>query len=264
MITKNYNERILYNKCPLCGSEKFSDFYLGNCSKHPSYKDNLDPIIKWMKCESCSHVFTNGYYNEETLQKIFSVVQKNQNVGHDIEKNRVISSKIIDKIFNYKSDGYWLDIGFGNGSLLFTAHEYGYIPVGLDLRKQNISQMKYFDIECYDKDIEEFQYKQRFSVISMADVLEHTRFPVKVLISVRKLLKKNGIIFISLPNSETKLWEIATKQNANPYWGEMEHYHNFSRSRLFSLLKEQGFKTLSYGISERYRMCMEIIASKNE
>ena len=25
------------------------------------------------------------------------------------------------------------------------------------------NQMKYFDIECYDKDIEEFQYRQKFS-----------------------------------------------------------------------------------------------------
>ena len=262
MFKKKYTERILYNSCPLCSSKKFSDFYLGNCSKHPSYKNGLDPIIKWMKCYVCSHVFTNGYYNDETLEKIFSVVQKNQNVGHDIEKNRVISSKIVDKISNYKNNGYWLDIGFGNGSLLFTAHEYGFIPIGLDLRKQNVDQMKYFDIECYNKDVEDFTYKQKFSVISMADVLEHTKFPVNILISVRKLLITDGILFISLPNSETKLWEVATKQNANPYWGEMEHYHNFSRSRLITLLNDNGFELLSYGISERYRICMEIIVKK--
>ena len=65
-----------------------------------------------------------------------------------------------NKIYKYKSNGHWLDIGFGNGSLLFTAHEYGYIPVGLDLRKKNVDQMKYFEIECYDTDIENFKYKE--------------------------------------------------------------------------------------------------------
>jgi protein O-GlcNAc transferase len=50
--------------------------------------------------------------------------------------------------------------------------------------------------------------------------------------------------------------------NANPYWGEIEHYHNFSRARLYTLLEEFAFKPQSYGISERYRACMEVIATK--
>ncbi len=53
-----------------------------------------------------------------------------------------------------------------------------------------------------------------------------------------------------------------SQQNLNPYLGEIEHYHNFSRTRLFELLEECGFGIVKYGISERYRVCMEIIASK--
>ena len=52
------------------------------------------------------------------------------------------------------------------------------------------------------------------------------------------------------------------RQKANPYWAEIEHCHNFSRSRLYALLREMGFEPVRYGISERYRACMEVIARK--
>ena len=37
-----------------------------------------------------------------------------------------------------------------------------------------------------------------------------------------------------------------SEQNKNTYLGELEHYHNFSGTRLFSLLKECGFDEVRY------------------
>jgi hypothetical protein len=61
---------------------------------------------------------------------------------------------------------------------------------------------------------------------------------------------------------ESMLWKAMDRQRANPYWAEIEHYHNFGRSRLYALLREMGFEPLRYGISERYRAGMEVIARK--
>ncbi len=52
------------------------------------------------------------------------------------------------------------------------------------------------------------------------------------------------------------------QNRANPYWGEIEHYHNFGRTRLYALLEETGFELVRYGIRERYRACIEFIARK--
>jgi hypothetical protein len=49
----------------------------------------------------------------------------------------------------------------------------------------------------------------------------------------------------------------------NPYWGEIEHYHNFGRRRLYALLEEHGFEPARYGVSFRYRACMEVIARRS-
>jgi predicted SAM-dependent methyltransferase len=94
----------------------------------------------------------------------------------------------------------------------------------------------------------------------MADVLEHMPFPDKALQHVYKLLEVGGVLFISMPNMVSQLWRTMDQQNINPYWGEIEHYHNFGRGRLFSLLEDCGFQDCRYGVSKRYRACMEITA----
>ena len=65
-----------------------------------------------------------------------------------------------------------------------------------------------------------------------------------------------------MPNLDSSMWRSLDAQNANPYWPELEHYHNFSRPRLYILLEETGFTPLRYGVSERYRACMDEIARK--
>jgi predicted O-linked N-acetylglucosamine transferase (SPINDLY family) len=63
-----------------------------------------------------------------------------------------------------------------------------------------------------------------------------------------------------MPSYGSPVWRLLDKEKRNPYWGEMEHYHNFSRQRLYDLLEETGFSPLNYSISDRYRVGMEIVA----
>jgi hypothetical protein len=58
------------------------------------------------------------------------------------------------------------------------------------------------------------------------------------------------------------VWRALDAAGTNPYWGEIEHYHNFTRARLNALLEDCGFASLDYNISERYRSCMEIVAAR--
>jgi hypothetical protein len=65
-----------------------------------------------------------------------------------------------------------------------------------------------------------------------------------------------------MPNAESFVWQYLDQANENPYWGELEHYHNFGYRRLRALLSEFGFDVSVYGISDRYYMCMELIVRK--
>jgi protein O-GlcNAc transferase len=251
-----------YDACPLCGSKQIEEYATASCAKHALYNDALSPLMTWMECNGCGHVFRDGYYTDEACQIIFAETHANQQVGYDVEMQRLVSARMVEKVAAYRKSGAWLDVGFGNGALLMTAQEFGFEPVGIDLRKNSVEAIKSLDIEAYCCGIDGLDFEGRFDVISMADVLEHTPYPAKVLQRAYKLMKPSGVLFCSMPNSEAPVWRILDAEGVNPYWQELEHCHNFSRSRLYSLLQECGFSPMSYGISERYRACMEVIAVK--
>ncbi len=66
----------------------------------------------------------------------------------------------------------------------------------------------------------------------MADILEHMPFPVDGLRATRELLQNGEVLLLSMPNLDSPVWKILDARNENPYWNELEHFHNFGKSRL--------------------------------
>jgi SAM-dependent methyltransferase len=260
------NARTLYEACPLCTSSKITDFLMASCQNHPLYKPSLPNSMKWRLCLECNHSFTEGYYTDEALGILFQDANAGQTVGNNLERDRIIWAKVVDRVNSYLDKGRvnsWLDVGFGNGSLLFTAQEWGMETAGVELRETNVEAIKKFGVEAWCVELANLDQEDRFDVISMADVLEHMPYPGEALEKCRSLLRKDGVVFISMPNMDTVLWRLFDEAGVNPYWGELEHYHNFTRQRLYNLLEQYGFTPIHYYISERYRACMEVIARKN-
>jgi 2-polyprenyl-3-methyl-5-hydroxy-6-metoxy-1,4-benzoquinol methylase len=261
------NERITYDACPLCQSTDIRPLTTVNCTGHEMWREPLEPTITWMKCLDCRHVFTEGYFTDAALNVLFGNTQHQQIVGSDIEFHRNISAKMVDRVakaVGLPSNNLWLDIGFGNGSLLMTAKEFGFDVFGVDLRKQNVEDIEKFGIRAHhgtlQSAIHEVAFKRAPTVISMADVVEHEPFPLDVLRCARTFIDNPGVLLISMPNASAPLWHHWNATNQNPYWHEIEHYHNFTRESLYALLHETGFKPIHYAISERYRCCMELLA----
>jgi SAM-dependent methyltransferase len=253
-------QRISFDGCPLCGSRNSYTLRTANCTAHPLYHPIVDPTMTWMQCSDCSHVYTDGYFSNEVAQVVFQRTHDSQSPGWDFEQQRMISARIIERVAGFVGAGVWLDVGFGNGSLLFTAEEWGFTPFGIDLRQQSVTAMRHLGIEARCVDLTALEEPQRFSVISLADVLEHMPFPREGLAAAKRLLRPDGVLFVSMPNYNCAAWRLLDRANSNPYWGELEHFHNFSRMRLHALLREMGFEPMHYAISERYRLCMEIVA----
>ncbi|MGR6972392.1 class I SAM-dependent methyltransferase [Streptomyces cynarae] len=254
--------RLLFDACPLCSSRDFSVLRTGDCSHHPLYWPVIEPMMTWVQCAGCGHVFTDGYFTPDAAAAIFSATHGYQQPGTEFETNRAVSARIVERIARYVTDGTWLDVGFGNGSLLFTAEEWGFEARGIDLRRSSVEGLQRLGFEADCTDITNLDEPGRFAVISMADVLEHMPFPRNGLAAAHRLLQSDGMLFLSMPNYNCATWRMLDAADANPYWGELEHFHNFSRRRLYALLAEHGFEPVHYSISERYRVCMEVIARR--
>ena len=257
--------RINYDYCPLCESNDLAAEVKADCSKHRLYSPKLPEIMTWLRCKRCNHSFTDGYFDAAGFEELAKKTRASQLFSlQQAEQWRHVSGRMVANVSKLRNSysGRWLDIGCGNGALLLTAQEFGYKVTGIDLRHSTIEALKpYIEDVRYQDFLDVDEYEQ-YDVISMADVLEHVPFPKTFIDQSCRLLKPSGLIFISLPNISAPIWEILNENKSNPYWGEIEHFHNFSRERLVSLLKDYDFEYCYYGISERYRACMEVAARK--
>lgn len=261
------NERTKYTACPLCSSPDIRFLTNADCTHHHIWREPLEPFITWMTCGSCEHIFTNGYFTDEALNVLFGNTQDIQLVGNDVEAHRNISSNMVQRVVDrlgLPNDRLWLDVGFGNGSLLMTAKEFGFDVFGVDLRKKNVDDIQTFGIAAHygtvASTVSQNVLPGKATVISMADVVEHEPFPIEALRTARSLMTTPGLLLISMPNANAPLWHYWNANHINPYWQEIEHYHNFTRERLYALLEKAGFRPCHYTTSQRYRCCMEVLA----
>ena len=270
-------ERIRYDACPLCGCEAMTDLLAFDCSKHPLYQPQLPAAIQWCECFECKHVFTEGYFGTEA-QALLVASAHDQEPESDPDRGRVVWSRVVERVTavlrggggfavapgagatGEGSLGRWLDVGFGDGALLLTAQEWGYQPLGIDLRPACVKKIVALGVPARCGALESIDDPASCTVISLADVVEHIPFPKTALDHVRKLLVADGLLFVATPNMDTGSWRVLDQARRNPYWAEIEHYHNFTRRRLYALLAEAGFEPVWYGVSNRYLCGMEVIA----
>lgn len=275
--------RQLYESCPLCDSKDFGKLREDDCRRHPCYDAGLPATMTWCLCRSCGHCFVDGYLTDEGMKLVFKKTQDMQNPAilfrppeanwqpgqFPVEQQRLIWAPIVDRITRLRGaiptgNQKWIDVGCGNGMLLFTAWEWGYHPVGLDMRKSTVDILRGMQIEAHNLHLQDYQAPAgSIDVISMANVLEHIPFPIPVLRCAADLLVPNGLIFLSMPNGDTIVWKyLDSFKQQNPYWFEIEHCHNFTKNRLSRLLNELGFEVLDYNINQRYRTGMKVVARK--
>jgi SAM-dependent methyltransferase len=258
------HERILYDACPLCGCEAITDLAAYNCSTHPLYRPELPGVMNWCECFECRHMFTDGYFGPESLDLLLSRVHDYQEPGHDPKRFRAVWSRVVERVTALRgvAAGRWLDVGFGDGTLLLTARTLGYEPFGIDLRRATVAKLVALGVPARLVALEALDDPGGFAVVSMADVLEHMPFPKPALEHARTLLAPDGLLFVSMPEKDTATWRELERELRNPYLAEIEHYHNFSRERLYALLGETGFEPAWYGVSDRYVCGMAVIARR--
>lgn len=254
--------RIAYETCPLCEAADIPYQIEARVTAHPLYKPQLPPTVKWRSCAGCGHVFAEGHFTPEAREIVLSSAEPRDEVGNDAAVRRKVSARIIERVARHAPGGEWLEVAAGNASLLFTAAEWGYKVVGTDPRIDNVEMLLRLGYMAYWNGIEDIESVDRFSVVSMANVLQRDPFPKRSLAAAHRMLRKGGALFVSVPNMDTIEWRLLDASGANPYWGEIEHCHNFTRERLFKLLERQGFKVAEYNVSEQSPSGMDVIAIK--
>lgn len=211
----------------------------------------------FFKCEKCNHYyakhkknliknlykenyFVSTYKNykklKETVEKILNLpIKKSDNKQRILRVQNFFKKKKIKKIT-------LLDVGAGTGvfpisimsrDIRVFANETNKTQCTF-IKKYSKGKIKVINSSFLKKNFN----KQTFDFITFNKVLEHIERPSKFLIKAKKILKKNGYIYLEVPDI------IAKKKLSQFPWEEFSigHFHVFSPKSLKLFVENLNFK----------------------
>ncbi len=205
--------RIIYDKCPSCGSDKIS--YVLTAKDNTVSGENYEV---W-QCNNCTLRFTQSipsideigaYYKSEDY-----ISHSDSNKGfvnslyHKVRKITLRGKRNLVQHFTKKKQGVILDIGAGTGAFLHTMKEAGWNVTGLepDETARNNAKQNY-GLELQQLDRFETLSANSFDAITMWHVLEHVHDLHGYMNKVKSILNDSGRIFIAFQHSGIRSLEF--------------------------------------------------------
>ncbi|EKE02181.1 MAG: methyltransferase type 11 [uncultured bacterium] len=175
--------------CVICGFNENSNGFLG-----------LDILCK---CIKCGMVYTNIDWKEEIIRTDKdSWWQEFYHFSVERSKESLEQLCIIKK---YKTEGDLLDYGCGGGNFLALAKKEGFAVTGIEI-DENVANIVRNDLQINVKVSTIYQIsfpEKKFDIVTLWNVLEHCPKPNLVISELKKILKKDGYLFIEVPNDSS-------------------------------------------------------------
>ncbi len=229
--------------CPVCGQNDFS-LYLNTKDFFFTQEE-----FSLTKCKNCNLVFTNPI--PQNLSKYYETPDYlSHNTGdsgilggiYSTLRNINIRRKY-NLVSKYNNQGNVLDIGCGTGELLNFFNNKKWNTIGIE---PNNSARKFavnkHGITVFDEEKLLTLSSDSFDVISMWHVLEHVPDLHNRISQVSKLLKKDGTIFIALPNLSSP-----DSVKYKEYWSALDvprHLYHFNQETFEKLISQHNLKLI--------------------
>lgn len=117
---------------------------------------------------------------------------------------RDIISQVLNKYIRDRNNLRILDVGCGTGSYLKLLKKFGQV-LGLEPNKSMAEYCQNQDSVIINCQIESYQSKQKFDLVTVFDVLEHIADDQKVIKTLTDLLNKDGYLLLTVPACK-RLW----------------------------------------------------------
>ncbi|MBL7036664.1 class I SAM-dependent methyltransferase [Candidatus Microgenomates bacterium] len=172
--------------------------------------------------------------------------------------------ELIEKQLSFKKGGTVLEIGCSNGVFLDLFKERGFETWGIEPSK-TADRAKKKGHKVLKTTFEKAKLQSDyFDVVVLNHTLEHLKNPEEILKKVGKVLKKDGIVYIDVPNVGSLLSIIMGKRW--PYLLPEEHLWQFNKDSITKLVKKSGFRVIYWesrsGIFEYKNPLLELHRKK--
>jgi len=235
--------------CNLCGASHYEVVYKskardGSQKPYKIAEADIEKPERLLRCNACGLIFAKQakglkYYADKYVNMV------DEEYLHEEKGRRLANIKVLEKIGRYKKNGKLLEIGCANGFFLDEARRRGWEVCGIEISRWAADYAKNkLGLNIIRKDIAAAEFPDRyFDVIVMLDVIEHLPDPKYVLLEIRRILKDDGILYISTPN----IASLISRMLKAKWWGiNRYHLYYFSKNTLEKMIDASGFKIKKY------------------
>lgn len=228
-------------RCALCNGKQEKTILLAK-----DYRYELgDNTYKIVQCVNCGLIYVNPRPIDEDMAKFYpSEYHRNEGLQRVFKSIIQMADPKLKLLLFYKRNGKILDVGCGSGDLLFFFKERGFQTYGVDINQKGCRLAKervgetIFNCELADCNFP----PNTFDVVTLNHSFEHMRDPVDCLRKIHRILKDNGILFISVPNIECfqfKLWRAKYTGLDIP-----RHLYHYSPKTIKDMISNCGFNVI--------------------
>jgi len=154
-----------------------------------------------------------------------------------------------------------LDIGCGWGNFLEVLKKNNIPYLGIDSSKEAIKTCIKKGLNCQTASISHLiKNRQKYSAITCFQVLEHLKNPMDFLISIKKLLKTNGVLILTTPNNNSPLRNILKQKW--PVYNTDSHFVFYNKNTLKKTFALAGFKKIKVQLDSVRFMSLTYIISR--
>jgi len=202
--------------------------------------------FRLVRCRGCGMVYrpespvsSTGPYGKEYF------TDRNEYLGRQNEFHAAFE-ELVAKIRRRKSGGHFLDVGTGIGTLMEIASENGFRVSGVEYSPwaSNFARNEK-GLDVFTGTLEEARFPEKtFDVVVLNHVLEHLERPGETLREARRILKRDGVLVIGVPNIESIMARLL-----GAGWYSLkpdEHVWHFCPATLCRLVRERGFEVIDW------------------
>ena len=240
----NELNRVHYSNCPVCDSRNINPLL--------TVKDHSvsgDDFVIW-QCSECNLRFTQDVPDEQSIKSYY---RSSDYISHT-NTNKGLINKLYQKVRGYTlrrkaklviaqtvRQGKVLDIGAGIGAFLNAMKEKGWDVTGIEPDEGARGRAKQmFNLSLQDTHGLRQLPANHFDAITLWHVLEHVHQLHGYVEQLKTLLKKEGKIFIAVPN-----YQSFDSSVYKLYWAAYDvprHLYHFTPKALHALVQKHGLK----------------------
>ncbi len=232
--------------CPSCDTN--------NCK--PQFK-----VKQWhiVQCNNCNLVYTNPRLTNEAIKNLYELNYFNNNQYGYINYNdnphlkKSNFAKWIIQALPYikiKNTTRALDVGCAAGFAFSVLEQHKIAVDGVELDANYIQQLRSKGYTIYDKPLLQNDYKHKYNLITLFDVVEHLTDLDAHFKCLHSILQNEGIVVIVTPNFASMQRKIFGKR-----WFQfkpLEHINYFTINTLTTIASRNGFQLLLHKKSGQY------------